>query len=208
MELTFQLKFFFALQSLVTIGKQLSFLHDSLEIKNYLENFKDIQKCKLFSLSTVNHLEHHFVCRPLESVQQSYSQTYCCTEMFRVFLRQPQQAEIIHWQCILYLPCFSYWQLSFPGDSLLHLYIFLRDSKAQVSLMWQWLLSDQWKLCRVQIFLLTFRSGEQKSHKILCSVSISAKSQELSGFRNSNWESRREYLAVAGSTCTVCSCYF
>lgn len=86
MELTFQLKFFFALQSLVTIGKQLSFLHDSLEIKNYLENFKDIQKCKLFSLSTVNHLEHHFVCRPLESVQQSYSQTYCCTEMFRVFL--------------------------------------------------------------------------------------------------------------------------
>lgn len=82
----FNLKYFFALQSLVRLGKQLSFLHDSLEIKNCLENLKDIQKCKLFSLSMVNQLEQHFVCMPLESVQQSYSLTYCCAEMFTLLL--------------------------------------------------------------------------------------------------------------------------
>lgn len=58
--------------------------------------------------------------------------------------------------------------LFFPKDPVSHtLILFLWVSNAQVSLMWQRLLSDQWKLRRVEIFLSTFRSAEQqKSWKL------------------------------------------
>lgn len=74
--------------------------------------------------------------------------------------------------------------------------------------MWQWLLSDEWKLCRIEICLSTFRSAEQqKSCKILCGLSAPAKSQEIFGCSNSNWESKSGSPAVAGSAYTVCSCF-
>jgi len=92
--------------------------------------------------------------------------------------------------------------LFFPSDPVSHtLILCLWGSEVQVCLMWQWILSDQWKLWRTEIFLLIFRSAEQQKYcKILCDFSVPAKSQELFGCGNSNWESKRESPAVARIT--------
>lgn len=84
MELTLQLKIFFLHSNFLSdYGSNFPFFRILLRSKTG-KPYRHSEM--LFSLSTVNQLEHHFVYRPLGSVQQSDFLTYCSTEMFRLFL--------------------------------------------------------------------------------------------------------------------------